>query len=83
MKRTTIEKFEKDASSLHDAIQDVINDAVNAGDACDAEILAALSVLLVKASLRAGMSLDDFLEGIELNYYVATCGETVLFDISH
>ena len=83
MKRTTIEKFEKDASSLHDAIQDVINRAVNEGHACDAEILAALSVLLVKASLRAGLSLDDFLEGIELNYHVATCGESVLFDISH
>jgi len=83
MSTRSIQKYEDDTAELHNSIQSVINDAVNTGHACDAEVMSALSILLIKASLRAGLSLEEFLEGIELNYYVAACNEAILDDVSH
>tara|TARA_R110000751_G_scaffold128201_2_gene230253 strand:+ start:1588 stop:1839 length:252 start_codon:yes stop_codon:yes gene_type:complete len=76
MKRASIQQFYDNLMSLTDEVQEVINEAVNNERASDAEVLSVLSTLLVKGAIRAGLSLEEFLDGAEINYILASCHET-------
>jgi len=53
-------------------LQDVINDAANRGRGSSIEVMSALSSMLIKTSVEAGIDIEDFLEGIEVLYMVQT-----------
>ena len=66
------EHSEKNILDLRDCLQDVINDAVNRGRGSSIEVMSALSSMLIKTSVEAGIDIEDFLEGIEVLYMVQT-----------
>ena len=66
------EHSEKNILDLRDCLQDVINDAANRGRGSSIEVMSALSSMLIKTSVEAGIDIEDFMEGIEVLYMVQT-----------
>jgi len=67
--------FEKNVVDLRECLQDVLNDAMNRGRAGNLEAMSALSSLLVKITVSAGIDLEDFMEGLEMLFVVQASWE--------
>jgi len=75
--------FEKNVADLRDCLQDVINDAANRGRGNTLEIMSALSTMLIKTSVSAGIDVDDFIEGLQMLFVMETAWEQMEPEVYH
>jgi len=74
---------EKNVLDLRDCLQDVINDAANRGRGNTLEIMSALSTMLIKTSVSAGIDVDDFIEGLQMLFVMETAWEQMEPEVYH
>lgn len=75
--------FEKNVSDLRDCLQDVINDAANRGRGNTLEAMSALSTVLIKMSVNAGIDVDDFIGGLQMLFVMETAWEQMEPEVYH
>jgi len=74
---------EKNVLDLRDCLQDVINDAANRGRGNTLEVMSALSTMLIKTSVSAGIDVDDFIEGLQMLFVMETAWEQMEPEVYH
>lgn len=75
--------FEKNVADLRDCLQDVINDAANRGRGSTLEIMSALSTVLIKTTVHAGIDVDDFIGGLQMLFVMETAWENLEPEVYH
>ena len=75
--------FQKNVDDLRDCLQDVINDASNRGRGSTLEIMSALSTVLIKTSVSAGIDVDDFMGGLHMLFMMETVWEQMEPEVLH
>jgi len=75
--------FEKNVADLRDCLQDVINDAANRGRGNTLEVMSALSTILIKTSVRAGIDVEDFMDGLHMLFMIETAWEHMEPEVMH
>jgi len=75
--------FEKNVADLRDCLQDVINDAANRGRGNTLEAMSALSTVLIKMSVNAGIDVDDFIGGLQMLFVMETAWEQMESEVYH
>lgn len=75
--------FEKNVADLRDCLQDVINDAANRGRGNTLEVMSALSTVLIKTSVHAGIDVDDFIGGLHMLFMMETVWEQMEPEVYH
>ena len=75
--------FEKNVADLRDCLQDVINDAANRGRGNTLEAMSALSTVLIKMSVNAGIDVDDFIGGLQMLFVMETAWEQMEPEVYH
>jgi len=74
---------EKNVLDLRDCLQDVINDAANRGRGNTLEIMSALSTMLIKTSVSAGIDVDDFIGGLQMLFIMETAWKNLEPEVYH
>jgi len=74
---------EKNVLDLRDCLQDVINDAANRGRGNTLEIMSALSTMLIKTSVSAGIDVDDFIGGLQMLFVMETAWKNLEPEVYH
>ena len=75
--------FEKNVADLRDCLQDVINDAANRGRGNTLEAMSALSTVLIKMSVNAGIDVDDFIGGLQMLFMMETAWKNLEPEVYH
>jgi len=75
--------FEKNVADLRDCLQDVINDAANRGRGNTLEAMSALSTVLIKMSVNAGIDVDDFIGGLQMLFVMETAWKNLAPEVYH
>jgi hypothetical protein len=75
--------FEKNVADLRDCLQDVINDAANRGRGNTLEAMSALSTVLIKMSVNAGIDVDDFIGGLQMLFVMETAWKNLEPEVYH